>query len=128
MRKIVLEVQVSIDGYIAETNGNTDWMLWNWGPDWKWDKELQQHHNDLTESADCILISRQMAEEGFNAHWAKASEVTTDPRYSFAKHITDTPKIVFSKTLDKAVPIPGGWRNTTIATEDFVAKLNQLKK
>jgi len=23
---------VSIDGFIAEPDGNTNWMIWNWGP------------------------------------------------------------------------------------------------
>jgi dihydrofolate reductase len=127
MRRIILEVQVSIDGYIAESNGNTDWMIWNWGPDWKWDKELQEYHNDLTKSADCILISRQMAEEGFIAHWAKAAEKLKDPQYSFSNHITDTPKVVISTTLDKSIPIPGGWSNTNIMRGDLVSEINQLK-
>jgi dihydrofolate reductase len=127
MRKIILEVQVSIDGYIAESNGNTDWMIWNWGPDWKWDKELQEYHNDLTKSADCILISRQMAEEGFIAHWAKAAEKLKDPQYAFSKHITDTPKVVISTTLNKSIPIPGGWSNTNIIGGDLATEINQLK-
>jgi dihydrofolate reductase len=128
MRRIILEVQVSIDGYIAESNGNTDWMIWNWGPDWKWDEELQEYHNDLTKSADCILISRQMAEEGFIAHWAKVAENFNDPQYSFSKHITDTPKVVISTTLDKSISIPGGWSNTNIIRGDLVTEINLLKK
>jgi dihydrofolate reductase len=128
MRKLILEVQMSIDGFIAEVNGNTDWMLWNWGPDWKWDNELRKYHTDLTKSADCIFLSRQMAEEGFIAHWAKASENPNDPQFEFAKHITDTHKIVFTKTLDKSASIPGGWDKTDIAEGDFVDAINKLKK
>ncbi len=128
MRKLILQVQMSIDGFIAETNGNTDWMLWNWGPDWQWDDELQKYHTDLTKSVDCIFLSRQMAEEGFIAHWANAAENRKAPQYEFAKHITDTHKIVFTKTLDKSVPIPGGWDNTDIAEGDFVNAINKLKK
>ncbi|GET26005.1 hypothetical protein [Prolixibacter sp. NT017] len=33
MRKLILEMQMSVDGFVAEVDGNTDWMLWNWGPD-----------------------------------------------------------------------------------------------
>jgi dihydrofolate reductase len=128
MKKLILEVQMSIDGFIAEVNGNTDWMLWNWGPDWQWDNELQKYHTDLTKSVDCIFLSRQMAEEGFIAHWAKASQDPKDPRFEFAKHITDTHKIVFTKTIDKSVSIPGGWDNTDIAKGDFVDAINKLKK
>ncbi|WP_276373760.1 dihydrofolate reductase family protein [Chryseolinea sp. H1M3-3] len=127
MRKLVLEVQISIDGYIAETDGKTDWMIWNWGPEWKWDQALRTYHTDLTKSADCFLISRQMAEEGFIAHWAHVSQNPDDPRYSFAKHISDTPRVVFSKTLKKSKPIPGGWQNTDLASGDVVEEVLKLK-
>src|SRR5437870_3011500 len=103
MRKLKLEVQMSVDGFIADSTGGTDWMIWNWGSPWSWDADLQNYHTQLTKSAGCILLSRQMAEEGFNAHWQKASENLEDPRYEFAKHITETPKVVFTKTLNKSV-------------------------
>jgi len=72
-RKLKLQVQISIDGFIAATDGSTDWMIWNWGPDWNWDKQLQDYSTNLTLSAEHILISRQMAEEGFNAYWQNAA-------------------------------------------------------
>jgi dihydrofolate reductase len=127
MRKLKLETQVSIDGFIAGINGNTDWMIWNWGPDWSWDEELQRDHTELTKSSDCILLSRQMAEEGFNAHWQKVAENSTDTQYSFAKHITDTHKIVFTTTIDKTTAILGGWHNTEIANGNFIDVVKQLK-
>ncbi|MCW3110902.1 MAG: deaminase, partial [Segetibacter sp.] len=128
MRKLKLEVQISIDGYIAETDGKTDWMVWNWGPVWKWDGELQKYHTDLTKSVDCVLLSRQMAEEGFIDHWARAAQNPKDPQSTFAKHITDTRKIVFTKTLDKTKPIPGGWDNTDIAKSDLAREIHKLKQ
>lgn len=128
MRKLKLETQVSIDGFIAGINGNTDWMIWNWGPDWTWDEELQRYHTELTKSVDCILLSKQMAEEGFNAHWQKVTEDPLDTQFSFAKHITDTHKIVFSRTIDRSTQIPGGWHNTEIANGNFIDVVKQLKK
>jgi dihydrofolate reductase len=128
MRRLKLETQVSIDGFIAGNSGNTDWMIWNWGPDWTWDEELQKYHTELTKSADCIFLSRQMAEEGFNAHWQKVTEDPLDTRFSFAKHITDTHKIVFSRTIDRSTQIPGGWDNTEIADGDFVDVVEQVKR
>ncbi len=128
MRKLILEVQLSIDGFIADINGNTDWMIWNWGPDWKWDIELQKYHTDLTTSVDCILLSRQMAEEGFIAHWANTAENTEGPQFEFAQHITDTPKIVFTKTLNQSIRIPGGWDKAEIAEGDYVDAITKLKQ
>jgi dihydrofolate reductase len=127
MRKLKLEIQISIDGYIAATDGKTDWMIWNWGPDWKWDDELKKYHTDLTTSVDCVLLSRKMAEEGFIAHWEKAAQDPADAHYAFARHISDTHKIVFTGTIDKSTPIPGGWNNTDVAKGKLVDEIDQLK-
>ena len=128
MGKLILEIQTSLDGFMATKDGNTNWMLWNWGPEWIWDIELQEYHNALTLSTDCIIISRHMAEEGFIAHWQSVAMNSNSPQYTFARHITDTPKVVFSKTLDKSKPIPGGWDNTDIVAGDFVNAINKLKQ
>jgi dihydrofolate reductase len=127
-QKLKLEVQISVDGFIASSNGTTDWMVWNWGPDWNWDKGLQEFHTNLTLSAEHILISRQMAEEGFIFHWQNAAKYKKSPQYSFAKHITDTHKIVFSRSLKKTASIPGGWENTDIVNSDFVNAIKKLKQ
>lgn len=120
MRKLKLEIQLSLDGFVADHVGNTDWMIWNWSDPWTWDKELQQYHNDLTNSSDCILLSRKMAEEGFHNHW---EQIKPDSAlYAFAKPITDMRKIVFSKTLKKSL-----WKNTQLATGDLTKEVNKLK-
>ena len=69
-----------------------------------------------------------MAEEGFIAHWQSVAMNSNSPQYTFARHITDTHKVVFSKTLDKSKPIPGGWDNTDIVAGDFVNAINKLKQ
>src|SRR5882762_3327444 len=102
MKKLILEVQMSVDGYIADKNGKTDWMLWNWGDEWNWDIELRKYHNDITASVDCILLSRKMAEEGFIHHWANMAEKNDNPQYGFANKIKETYKVVFTKTLNKS--------------------------
>ncbi len=127
MRKLKLEIQTSIDGYIAQKDGDTSWMLWNWGPEWAWDEALQAFHTKLILSSDCILLSRQMAEEGFKAHWQSIAENKVSTQYAFAKHVRDTHTIVFTTTLNKTIPIPGGWSNTDIVKKDIVKEINVLK-
>lgn len=122
MRKLKLEVQTSVDGFIADTQGRTNWAIWNWGEDWKWDNELRQYHIDLTTSSDCILLSRKMAEEGFIDHWEKMAENVTNPQHAFAKPVADMQKLVFSKTLDQT-----NWKNTELVKGDFVNEINHLK-
>ena len=35
MRKLKLQVQMSIDGYMAGTDGEMDWLEWDWDDDLK---------------------------------------------------------------------------------------------
>jgi dihydrofolate reductase len=63
VRKLKLQVQMTIDGYMAGPNGEMDWTVWNW------DDNLIQYVGDLTEPVDCIVLGRKLA-EGFIPHWA----------------------------------------------------------
>ncbi|WP_217604329.1 dihydrofolate reductase family protein [Chitinophaga sp. GbtcB8] len=123
MRKLILQVQTSVDGYMAGKDGGASWMLWNWGNDWNWDAELQQYHTDLTASVDCILLSRKMATEGFIHHWAGMAKQTGNPQARFAGYITQAQKVVFTKTLQRSE-----WENTVLAKGDLAEKVNQLKQ
>lgn len=122
MRKLKLQVQISIDGFIATGSGSSDWLIWNWAPLWTWDDELKKYFNDLTDSVDCILLSRKMAEEGFIAHWGKVAQNPNDPQFTFASSTTKSRKVVFTKTLTESV-----WNNTELAKGDLVKEVNALK-
>jgi dihydrofolate reductase len=122
MKKVKLEIQVSIDGFAADRDGRSNWMRWNWGEEWTWDDALRHYHLDLTTSSDCILLSRKMAEEGFHLHWERVAEDSADPQYAFAKPITEMHKVVFSRSLDRSI-----WRNTEFAKGDLAAEVARLK-
>ena len=122
MRKLILEVQMTIDGYVADINGRTDWQLWNWGADWNWDDELKKYFTGIMESVDCILLSRKMAKEGFISHWKQAAEDPKDPRFAYASKINETHKVVFTKTLEKSE-----WDNIDLAKGDLTDEVNRLK-
>jgi dihydrofolate reductase len=127
MSKLILETQISIDGFIADENSRTDWMIWDWGPNWNWDKDLQTYHTSLNKSVSNILISSQMAQEGFNAHWQKAAQDPTDRRFDFASHIVNTKKFVASRILTKDIQIPGGWHNSSVLNGNLEAEIEKLK-
>lgn len=122
MRKLKLQVQISIDGYVADIHGKTDWLVWNWGSEWNWDKDLKKHFIAITETVDCILLSRKMAVEGFITHWASVAENIDDEQASFARHIAKAKKIVFTKTLKRSV-----WQNTVLASGELVKEIENLK-
>lgn len=128
MRKIKLQVQLSIDGFMADQQGNTDWMIWNYGPDWTWDKELRQYHTDLVGTTDCLFLSRQIVEEGFIPHWRKMANDTSNPQSGFARHLDNAHKVVFSKTLTTDDDIPGGWENVEVSQWDIRQQIFHLKQ
>lgn len=114
---------MSIDGYIADKDGKTDWMVWSWGPEWTWDEALRKYFTKLKSSVDCVLLSRKMAEEGFIGHWANVAAKPGDPQANFASKINDAQKVIFSTTLDTAP-----WSNSRLANGDLADEVNALKK
>lgn len=116
MRKLKLQVQMSVDGYIAGPNGEMDWMIYDW------DDELKNYVAVITEPVDCIVLGRKLA-EGFIPYWAKVASNPADPEYLAGKKFTDTGKIVFTRTMVKSI-----WENTVLAKGDLVQEITQLKK
>ena len=116
MRKLKLQVQITVDGYIAGLNGEMDFMAWNW------DDQLKQYVKDITEPVDCIILGRKLA-EGFIPYWATVAANPDDPEFTAGKKFTDTHKVVFTKTLDKSE-----WDNTVLAKGDLVDEITKLKK
>jgi dihydrofolate reductase len=115
MRKLKLQVQMTVDGYIGGPNGEMDWMELNW------DDELKQYVADLTESVDCIILGRKLA-EGFIPHWTNVAANPDDPEFTAGKKFTDTHKVVFTKTLDQSA-----WENTVLAKGDLIDEITKLK-
>jgi dihydrofolate reductase len=116
MRKLKLQVQVSVDGFMAGPNGEMDWMTWNW------DDALKDYVDALTKPVDTILLGRKMA-DGFISHWTSLLTRPEDESYPFAKKMVDSAKVVFTKTLSASA-----WTNTNLATGDITEEVNQLKK
>jgi len=101
---------MSVDGYIAGTNGEMDWMVGNW------DEELKQYVKEITAPVDCIVLGRKLA-QGFIPYWA------SNPEQEGADTINRLKKVVFTKTLDKSA-----WDNTILAKGDLVDEITALKK
>jgi len=116
MRKLKLQVQMTVDGYIAGPNGEMDFMAWDW------DDKLKQYVTDITEPVDCIILGRKLA-QGFIPHWAAVAANPDDPEFTSGKMFTNTPKVVFTKTLEKPE-----WNNTVLAKGDLVDEIVKLKK
>jgi dihydrofolate reductase len=116
MRKLKLQVQMSVDGFIAGINGEMDWMVWNW------DDELNKYVEEITKPVDCIVLGRKLA-EGFIPYWASVAANPDNPEFTAGQKFTDTHKVVFTKTLGKSQ-----WENTVLAKGDLVDEITKLKK
>lgn len=121
MRKLKLQVQMTVDGFIAGTNGEMDWINTDWTPD------VVNYVHDLTEPVDTILLGKNLA-MGFIPHWAGIAADKNNPEQKAGIKFSTTPKVVFSKTLRKSDPTASGWENTVVENGDFVEKINALKQ
>ena len=110
MRKLKLQVQMSVDGFIAGPVGEMDWMVWDW------DDELKAYVVEITDPVDCIVLGRKLA-QGFIPYWAN------NPEQEGAAKLNSTHKVVFTKTLGKSE-----WPNTVLAKGDLVDEINRLKE
>jgi dihydrofolate reductase len=113
MRKLRLQVQMSIDGCITGPNNEMDWLVWD-------DNDIK-YLNEITESVDTIIMGRKIVDE-FIPYWTEVMNKPDYPWYAFAKKMIETPKVMFTKTLNKS-----DWPNTDIATGDFRDEITKLK-
>lgn len=113
MRKLRLQVQISIDGSIAGPNNEMDWLLW--------DDNYIKYLNEITESVGTIIMGRKMVDE-FIPYWTEVMNKPDDPWNAFSKKMVEIPKVFFTKTLYKSE-----WANTDIATGDLKDEITKLK-
>ena len=115
MRKVRLQMQMTVNGYVAGPNGENDWMTW------EQDDEFLAFMNSLIDSSGTLLLGRKLATGGFIEYWESAAQ--KNPAPPFAKQIADIPKVVFTKTLDES-----RWNNTTLAKGNLADEIADLKK
>ena len=116
MRKLKLQVQMTIDGFVAGRGGELDWMTF------EMDDKAKKYVTDLTDSSDTILLGRKMT-DGFVNYWTSVLDNPESDQYSFAQKMVNTPKIVFSKTVTES-----RWANTTVTNGDLVEEIEKLKQ
>jgi dihydrofolate reductase len=109
MRKLILQMQCSLDGMVRGPKGELDWVFADLDDEYgKWAaKKLREAGAHLMGS----VTYRDMA-----AHWPTSTE-------PYAAPMNDIPKVVFSKKLKKAE-----WPETVIATGDFAQEILKLKR
>jgi dihydrofolate reductase len=119
MRKLKLQMQMTIDGFVAGPNGELDWM---WIPGER-DEACFRKIIELAESCDTILLGRKMTKE-FIQHWENVVDNLPDsPEQPLAQLMVSIRKIVFSHTQ---TTIKG--RNLEVENGDLATVILALKK
>jgi dihydrofolate reductase len=117
MRKLILEEWISLDGYVADKNGQLDFFT-NLTPEQN--KYSDSDQLKFLETIDTILLGRKTYEL-FVDFWPNA---TTDKEV-IADKLNETNKVVFSNTLTKA---PWGqWKEAEVISGEAVAAIKKLK-
>jgi dihydrofolate reductase len=112
-RKVKLQMQFSVDGFVAGPNGEMDWMAWNW------DEELKNYVTELTDSSDTCLVGRVLY-HGMGAHWRAVPE--GDENYPYAQILNNFRKVVFSRTSPAL-----DWNNSELAKGTLAEEVARVK-
>ena len=114
MRKLILMMSISVDGFFEGPNRELDWQLV--------DEELHQHFNDELRGMSTFLDGR-VTYELMVGYWPTADDDPDNPApvREFASIWREKPKIVFSRTLERV-----DW-NTTIEREVLPEAISDLK-
>ena len=116
MRKVIWLMHVSLDGFVAGTNGEINWIYL--------DDEMFDDVQELVNTADTALFGR-VTYELMERYWPTAAEKPTATKHDLehAAWVNPAQKIVFSKTLKKV-----GWYNTRIVKDNIAEEITQMKK
>jgi len=113
MRKLKLQMQITVDCFVAGPENQLDWMTFDM------DGKLLAFINHLTDTSDTILLGRKMT-PGFTTYWEGVTRESAE--YDFAQKMVGTPKVVFSRTIKS---IEG--QNVRVENAPLVEAINALK-
>jgi dihydrofolate reductase len=124
MRKLIMKMSVSLDGFVAGSNGQKDWMF-NTG-----DEESLAWSVDKIRQAGLIIMGRKSFET-MAPYWPTA----TGP---FAEPMNEIPKAVFTKNGFKSIdsmqtitgeqsPAMASWAEARVFDGDLAEVIRELK-
>ena len=109
---------MSLDGYVAGPKGELDWFVHE---GFMIGTEFGQYAREMISSVDAILLGRLTYQE-FASYWPTATD--NDP--VITERINSLPKIVFSKTLERAEW--GEWNNARLVRGNSADEVRRLKE
>ena len=115
MRKLVVFNHVSLDGYFTDANGDMSFAHQD-NPDAEWDAFAAGN-----ASGGGVLLFGRITYELMASFWPTPFAAEQMP--VVAERMNNLPKVVFSRTLDRA-----SWNNTKLAKGDMTDEIRKMKK
>lgn len=118
MRKLILFLHASLDGFVEGPNGAMDigWI--------SYDGDLEKYAKEILNTADTVIWGRGTYQL-MHGYWPSvpSDPSTSEHERNHAEWIDKTAKIVFSTTLDQVE-----WNNSRLVKEDVEEEIRNLKK
>ena len=124
MRKVIFKIELSLDGFISGPNGEMDWGRPKAVAEENAAEDNWKDVFDMLSTVDTVLMSRVIY-QGFKEYWPAAGTNPSSPKSEkeFSHWLNNTPKIVFSKTLDSV-----DWMNARLVKGDVGKEISHLKE
>jgi len=116
MRKVILSINTTLDGFFEGPNKELDWH--------SVDEEGKEYANDLLSDVDALLFGR-VTYQLMADYWpaAATNPSTSKSDLEIADKMNNLPKIVFSKTLQEVK-----WNNSRLVKENIAEEISQMKQ
>ena len=116
MRKLIVSLHVSLDGFVAGPKGEMDWI--------KLDEEMFDMVAELTDEADTALYSR-VTYEMMENYWPTAADLPNATKHDIehSNWYNQVEKVVLSKTM-KSIKKD----KTTFISDDVAASIKKIKE
>lgn len=113
MARLSSFMSVSVDGCYADRNGDMSWAHRD-------DAEMRAFTAENAKGGGLLVFGR-LTYQMMEAYWPTPLAAKNEP--AVAEAINQLPKVVFSKTLDRAE-----WSNTTLVRGDLPREIAKLKE
>ncbi|MBA2519443.1 MAG: dihydrofolate reductase [Chloroflexia bacterium] len=113
MRKVIAAEFVTLDGLMSDVGDTMEWTLTSFND------EMARAIADQQAATDTILMGR-VTYDIMAGYWPTEHAAEEDP--GLVNHMNETPKVIFSRTLEQA-----NWNNTTVVRDDIEGEVRRLK-